>query len=311
MIGANMTYLTKTTFAAVEEKIGEFENYLSANSIEPHQGSILAMMIRTSRRIIKGWREQEIAADFPVHDGMTEFSELHYLCDLILEIRGLDFEVELLPKLKVLAKGDPGPLAPGARSRERDTSFEILCASISRRFAKDVRFLEPDVQCQFLNARWGLACKAVYGTDTSAERAIHKGISQITKSNSDYGIIILQLTNVFPHEGMYRRYAGGDIGSDRSREMLVNRFHRLGRLCCEPFHQAAKRAMRHRKDSRVRGVLFLMQSAPYWHGMRTAVSGCEYRSLSPIIGLEEQFFRCFNEHLQQPAMRSAVHALDH
>lgn len=140
---------------------------------------------------------------FNVHLAMGDFANLWWLSSAVLHLRDAGYEAELAPKLTLLAKGDPLQLSAGDQSGERDVLFEVICACICSLFASDVRFQEPDLICRYADSSWGLACKVAYGTPAQTAKGIRKGMRQIEGSAADLGIVVVQLTNRFPHDKMY------------------------------------------------------------------------------------------------------------
>ena len=60
------------------------------------------------------------------------------------------------------------------------------------------------MQCTFNGERWGLECKAFYSFDRDKQCAkIVEGADQIERSPVDFGMVAVNVSNIFPHEALF------------------------------------------------------------------------------------------------------------
>jgi hypothetical protein len=67
----------------------------------------------------------------------------------------------------------------------------------------------PDVACIYRGECWGVACKVAYGSAGTAFTAVKRGIAQLDRSSCSRGVVMLRITDVFPHEEMVPGRAPG------------------------------------------------------------------------------------------------------
>lgn len=127
-----------------------------------------------------------------------------------------------------LGSGNPVLTGPSERtSGERDSSWELLLASLIASFSNDVCEVEPpDILCEFSGARIGIAAKMLHSASRDkAPRHIVKGAKQLEKSSADHGFVVMNLVDVFPHARMFwsfytARLASPDAALDIMHEWM-------------------------------------------------------------------------------------------
>ena len=194
-----------TTFTSVVKMANELESYLQSHGISLHPSSVIAQAIRRTHQVQTYYEKGEVPDDYDAEVAVSDVANLWYLGRAVMGAVGTPFETVIKDRLPTLTRGDPSPLTPGNQSNERDRIFELVCARICSLFASDVAFGEPDVLATYRGKRWGLACKSAYGSPTTVAKAVRKGAKQIERSDIDFGMIVVQLTNIFPHDRMYSR----------------------------------------------------------------------------------------------------------
>jgi hypothetical protein len=131
---------------------------------------------------------------------------------------GVDYMIRVLDRVPAdhkpaIAKGysasfsgaDVCLMRDAAQSQERDRAWELLVAGLCANFATEVVLDEPDVRCQFQNARWGLACKVLYSPDSDRQiDRIVEGAKQIERAPCDLGIVAVNATNLICHNNFIR-----------------------------------------------------------------------------------------------------------
>jgi hypothetical protein len=126
-------------------------------------------------------------------------------------------------------KGDVNQIRAGASDTTRNLVWELLVAALVARFATQLRRVEPDLHCTFLNHSWGLACKAFYSFDVDRQvDAIVEGAKQLESAPVERGVVIVNVANIFPHRPLFDR----DFPITEDAIALVNRTQRkwIGRF---------------------------------------------------------------------------------
>lgn len=107
----------------------------------------------------------------------------------------------LTNRLRDLCAGSHSASTTARTSTERNRAFELICAGWLSRFATDVALEDPpDVSCSFDWRRWGVACKVAYGEPRTIAKSIAFGAEQLQKSPCDRGIVLVRITDCFPHD---------------------------------------------------------------------------------------------------------------
>lgn len=291
------------TFNSVIEKAEKLDAYFKSQSLSLHPSSILAQSMRKLHQI-QSFYDQHVPDGFDAVGATNDVANLWYLCDAVLGSVGTPFEDVMKPHLALLASGNPMPLKQANRSNERDRVFELICARVCSEFASDVRFEEPDVLATYSGQRWGLACKSAYGNVATIAKAIRKGASQIKNSIAEKGLVVVQLTNIFPHRQMYlENKKTGVISSFNNEKDQYGLFASLiEKLVISIENEGAKLYQKYPVDisNRVRGVLFVTQTASLFRERTTIMAGCRLISHGKI-GEEATFGQEFNGHLQSIA----------
>lgn len=85
--------------------------------------------------------------------------------------------------------------------RSRDAVWELLAACIMASHCEDVHYEEPDIACMFRHAKFGVACKFAYSNNRRTQLdAIMKGVRQLEDSECEYGVVLVNVTNLIPHD---------------------------------------------------------------------------------------------------------------
>lgn len=105
-------------------------------------------------------------------------------------------------RLRDLCAGDQTVTSAATRSQARDLVFELVCLGWTSRFASAARLDEPDVLCTHESATWGVACKVAYGEPATTVNAIKTGAAQLQRSAAEFGVVVVRITDVFPHESL-------------------------------------------------------------------------------------------------------------
>jgi len=293
-----------TSFESIKNEVDEALQYLCDHDLEVNPITVLGNMVQEGLNLIESWRSNDYPQNYDYHQGVENLANLHAICRIVLRSRNTRFEKLLLSRLQNVLKGDPRMLSKGKHSQERDILFEVLCAYVCSQFASSVEFEEPDIRCTFQDNNWGLACKVAYGSPERFTKAIRKGEKQIEKSKSDLGLIIVQLTNKFPHDKMYwRDTKKGQIISSQNENTQRQLFKRLLRNTVKPFSNAYRDDIATNPrdwNYKVRGVLYAVHTIAYFQKRRCIMSGCYFSKYSRLNGTPESYFiNLFNEKWQQ------------
>jgi len=300
-----MVRATYTGFKEILKSIDDFVLYLESKGISLNAQSRFAIAIEHSHQVVRAWENKVISPGFNIHHFIGDLANVWWLSSIIMRARNTTLEAELINKLALLTKADPLPLTPGSRSYERDILFEVILACVCSQFAMDVHFVEPpDVVCTYKKVQWGLACKVAYGSSRQTAKDIRKGIGQIERSDVDLGIVVVQMTNRFPHKNMYKiDQLTGDIISYHDEEIQNNLFTRL---LFPLTREIEKETVTHLKNyprilnHRVRGIVFVANTIAYFRGKRAIMGRTYFSKLSRLQKMpEEDFVNLLNEWWQK------------
>jgi hypothetical protein len=135
---------------------------------------------------------------------------------------------EVRRRLRDLASGDHAFTKRASQSNERDLVFEIVCAGVLARTTADVAFVEPpDLVCSLAGVRYGVACKVAYGEPASVASAIRRGAKQIEASACEKGLIVVRVTDIFPHDELpsfptpERKTVGSFLRTDDAEHVVL------------------------------------------------------------------------------------------
>ncbi len=281
-----MTHIDKRSFQEILANVDKFEAYLSSNDIHVHPQSGLGKQITTARELLNLFESQAIPNNYPHHDAMNSMANISCLSAIVLGSKGKPFEKQLLSKILALKSGSAAPLMPHSRSQADDTVLELLCGYTCTQFAEDVIFDEPDIYCSFEGETWGLACKSAYGTPKTIAAATRDGVKQLNKVNVDKGFVLVDLTNLFPHEEMYHYNRNADIitslHNKRSVRTLFNDLLHYTAQSIEAERVQLFRRYDPEKHWRVRGILYVAHTVGYFRGTRMIMGSTDFQWLSNI-----------------------------
>lgn len=175
---------------------------------------------------------------------------------------GSELEDGLRDVAKTLTGGNPSMHTAGDPSKERNVAFEVYAGCLATRFATDPAFKEPDLIMDFAGRKIGVACKALYGDPSDLLRSARK---QIARADCDAGIVLVQLTNRFPHEKLM-----WCINSDTQEypvwepDNALARFDQLAIEASVPLRQAADNSLG--SEPKVLGIVAITESVCITNG---------------------------------------------
>jgi len=277
-----MANFSRITFSDLRAQIDEFLAYLDRQRIRLHPASSFSKSVALARAAVVAAENQFVPDEVDPHEAISALGNVGYLARRVLKARGTGFEKQLFPLLQHLGSGDPSPLSPGERSEDRDKIFEAICGSTCAQFANDVRFVEPpDIICTFEAETWGIACKVAYGKPSTVVQAIRKGCRQNAMAGVSKGLVVVQATNLFLHEGMYAHSENGNVLSLREMGAQQFLFENTLRAATRPMEIALADEIKARglPLGPTVGVAFVVQTLPYFRKMRSMMAGVLYCSL--------------------------------
>src|ERR1700722_2489471 len=156
-------------------------------------------------------------ADSISHTMLFNLVQLDRVAEALLPLRAVDNRAKYLGEL---ASGCLSPFNR-ARSKAKDTLWELeLWATLKRRsFAADLE--EPDIVVEVNGATIGIACKKFYSTK-HVQHVLSKGVAQI-ESAYDFGIIGVSLDDLPPPDTIFKaptRDAIGEVLTQANFEFL-------------------------------------------------------------------------------------------
>lgn len=198
------TQVTATDFASAADRL---ERLLGAHGVVPHLTSWPSRMIREVRERPTWAQEDELRDGVVRSDLFRSLQRVQFLSDLVLVVDLLEAAAAAIPReraaerLQLLARSDHAATAKARQTTERNLIFELMCAGWMSKIATEVDLVEPpDVVCSYRGVRWGVSCKAIYGSARGAVKAIKEGVDQLERSDCSEGAVVVRMTDVFPHD---------------------------------------------------------------------------------------------------------------
>jgi hypothetical protein len=164
---------------------------------------------------------------------LREAADLLLLWNAVKSARAVLSPPSFGKSLRLLAKGAHGLSAATDRSRQRDLAFELMVAGWIGTFARDIALDEPDVTSEYQGEVWGIACKTASAGPSSLRDSVKRGIAQIEKSEVDCGLLMVRLTDIYPHERLHlplppdRRVIRAYVNKDAAMEVAHGVFAEL------------------------------------------------------------------------------------
>lgn len=297
-----------TDFPKIKNILIEARQILIDEGIKIDSQSVYHQAYDNAQKVFESWQAKCVPEDLNEQEAVSDLANLFVLSDLIVTAKGTPQEQIIFPKLRNIVKGDPRLLQQGDRSQQRDTVFELLVAKTCNRLGENVALKEPDVTCLFDGHKWGIACKTANGISDTVSKAIRTGEKQIEreakKGNIEYGVVAVNITNVFPHSQMYKQDPNtGDIYSLHEQEHQIELFRSLLKKTAKVFEQAFYANLQQYPRSHhysVRGVLFCAHTVGFFRQRRLIQGGCYFCPISRIEGNPEPMFvKAFNDSWQK------------
>jgi len=282
-----------SSFAEIVQRGQQMLEALARHGVSAKPGSVLLRCLASAREAQRHFETQSDLAETLAGNLVRDLANLSMLSNSVL-MASPSLLAQAHHHLHALAQGDPGPTTPGVRSQARSFAFELICASACDRFASNTQLKEPDVTCLFEESTWGLACKTVSGNPESAVSAIRKGIAQLEATNCNYGLLVLQVTDLFPHDEMRRRHSSTSELTQHLLELVVKTAGPIVDLAQARFNQHGNWP-----GEQVRGVLFLAHTIGYLDTAHVLGTG-ELRAFHPPFSkdLEGRFGTDFQRALE-------------
>jgi hypothetical protein len=168
----------------------------------------------------------------------------------------------LVPTMWDLLKADTRWALPLRRSRQRDRMWEIVVAGAMLRGFRDVSLSEPDVTAQLREATWGVACKVLHAKNPeTARKRVFEGIDQIERSPVRAGAVVLNVTNVIPHDPIWHSIQlGSALTAGSLGEVLATFVRMVAEGTCSPgFVEKLTKDRAGGRRTKVRAVIFVGQ----------------------------------------------------
>lgn len=297
-----MTEVSKSSFEDIKTKTDSFRKYLKNLNIEIKPNAQIDIILNSINRVIELCHSEEIP-----NGEITELKDAAngwVISDLFIQIQGTKFERLFIPKWRLLSSGNPRLLQRSGSSNERDLLHEVYCAATFANFCESIEFNEPDLTLNFLNYKWGIACKNPTGSTKSITKAIRKGINQIENARVDFGIVAIDLTNIINHSEILIDRRNADeytYKSFRSKEFAIES---LSRIFLEKAIEIESSVNRHLKEFpkqivKSKAILYMIHSLCIVQKTLCAAGLCKQQSLSPIIfEAADRLCESFNNYWQ-------------
>jgi hypothetical protein len=179
----------------------------------------------------------------------------------------------------------------------------MFVGAIINQFATDVAFGgrgEPDILCNFESHDWAIECKSISGKPETTLKRIKEGMRQIQESSVSFGVVLVHIVNVYPHEKTYaidrERSVVTSIGSEKNlvattHALMIDSTKRERDLVLSEIDSLCD------KYPKCRGIIFYTHTPTYFKSRRTIVPLVLLQQVWRIFGPELYFIRKFMNHL--------------
>ena len=204
-------------------------------------------------------------AENVVREAFPQAIGLDYLARLLNQVSAFPGFAALIPHLRYVATaGSASALtAAASASQPRHHVFELLVAALGLKAGYTSTLAEPDVVLT-RSSSWAIACKSI-NTDnpvTLADR-VEEGIGQCLKSDADYFLGAVSVSNRLPHEPFLPLLDSvtGTWGSFRNATVPAELLRGAVTFITSALQaEAASRFLHGREARGFRGVLVLAQT---------------------------------------------------
>jgi hypothetical protein len=171
--------------------------------------------------------------------------------------------------LQELRSSDPILTGPsGSSTTARNGTWELLLASLVSPFASNVRRAEPDILMEFEGATVGLAAKVLYSKSTATRAdTVVLGADQLEKSVAEYGFVVVNLVELFPHAEMFRNFVQGDVRDPGAAENILT----VWMTTFIELHNLGAWGRRLASRSKVLSVLFFLPTVVHFQGREVPI----------------------------------------
>lgn len=216
------------TFRNAELTLYEFEIFLNEIGIQIQTGSDLekiAILILMANAIHKN--EMEVNNSMDIREMFSDIMGLNlFMINILKNKNHKDFN-QIIPHLHLLNNSETSVQTTKSKVTDSGNNklFEIYIALLCMKFGKDIRLDNPyhsegdnpDVMFSINDKRWAFACKALHSSNPKTiYNNLEKGISQINRSNADYGFVIINTKNIINTENHWSRPKSSTTNEDEA-----------------------------------------------------------------------------------------------
>lgn len=178
-----------------------FEALLKSMDIYINKSSLLAKDIGNMKLFGRAARGE---LDLSVNDETPTFFKrvlgISFIIKAIHRALKTPAAKSISSKLKLFHGSDILFTTDSDQSQERDYAWELLIGCLCSTFCNSLTFGEPDLLYQYRNVDWAIACKVLYSKNRDQQiKRIIDGVKQIEKSTAQYGIVVVNVTNLLDH----------------------------------------------------------------------------------------------------------------
>jgi hypothetical protein len=200
----------------------------------------------------------------------------HSAFEFFSEALGIDFLTKTLhrgveaglqidrARWRHLVTDEPFIASRGKRGDGRDRLWETVVACTVATFAKNVRFDEPDILCEFCGTPFAVATKFIH-SDRKIGRNVRKGIDQAT-GRSPAAIVAANVVDLLPLDDLYSK---SRVGQGKGAAEIADGFKDWAAEWCET--STLKTLVEELRQSKplLIGVAFFMPFLVDWRGTPT------------------------------------------
>ena len=258
------TGIPVTSYHSLKKDSEWLKTFLKDQAITYDNKSVLGKAIYYSDNLFK-WSSSpdSVPNGIKTKDVFSKVIGLSYLVRTIAEARKHPKFKQITRLLPNIAKENPIMTEEAESTQQRNFVFELEVASIFLATGISAESKsEPDVILKDDNSKkWNIACKMIYSdNDVTLGDRIEKGIEQVLKYESDYGLVVIGISNRLDHNSFMPILDEKEdiLGSFTSENAVKTRFNStIGSYFSKIQSQASTRFSDGKKTQTFRGIMLI------------------------------------------------------
>ena len=216
-----------TSFSDFPEDLEWFENLLTKNGININSESHTARSIRELRNIIDYYTNKSGSLE---EDNILFRDKTRRAFGLLSQIWALkkcpsDRLQLAIEKIKIYRSKEISLISSEENSQHRNFAWELVSFCCLSRFTEKTDFNEPDISALYGGVKFGFPCKVLYSENPEKQAAtIIKGVKQLETSDCEFGLILVNVSNLLLHDNFFPLDPNGEFMSYKKPELAMQIF---------------------------------------------------------------------------------------